>query len=67
MALTDTLKLLKDLGGYASMRQLKIEARKRFPEYSFDQYISRDLKKLEYAHKVTFNEATNMWYLIKNE
>ena len=67
MAISDTLKLLKELGGHATMRELKIESRKRFPEYSFAEYISRDLKKLEYAGKVIFNEATNMWYLIERQ
>jgi hypothetical protein len=64
MAMSDTLKILKDLGGSASIREMKFIARKQFPDYSFAEYISRDLKKLQLAHKVTYNEATNLWYLV---
>jgi hypothetical protein len=64
MAMSDTLKLLRDLGGHATMREMKIAARKAYPDYTFAEYISRDLKKLQLAHKVTYNESTNLWYLV---
>lgn len=67
MAMSDTLSILKQLGGSATIREMKIIARKQFPEYSFAEYISRDLKKLSYSGKVHFNEATNLWYLVKND
>lgn len=65
MAMSDTLQILRTLGGSASIKEMKIIARKQFPEYSFAEYISRDLKKLQSYGKVHYNEATNMWYLIQ--
>ena len=62
--MSDTLKLLKDLGGHATMREMKIAARKQFPDYSFAEYISRDLRKLQSYNKVVFNESVNEWFLI---
>ncbi len=47
MSQEEVYKILKDLGGFATTKEIREEAKRKFPNLSLHMYVYRRLKKLE--------------------
>jgi hypothetical protein len=63
MGMQETMKIIKELGGQASAKEIKQKLRQNYSEYSYAEYLTRDLRKLRHYGKIEFNETTRMWYI----
>ena len=59
----ETMKIIKELGGQASAKEIKQKLRQNYSEHSYAEYLTRDLRKLRHYGKIEFNETTRMWYI----
>ena len=63
MGLKETLEIIQNLGGQADIKEIKQVLRTNFPEYSYAEYVNRDLRRLRSYGKIEYNERTKKWYL----
>ena len=58
-------KILQELGGTATARQISALALKKFPDYTLHNYVYDRLKRLEKWGKVTFDGK--QWIIVKRK
>lgn len=68
MSQEEVYKILKELGGNATTRQIRIRAKEKFPQASLYQYVTNRLQKLEkngYVKRTIENKHT-LWSIISD-
>lgn len=65
----EVYKIIKELGGQATYKQIKQKAKEKFPTLSLFQYIGDRLRKLEKNGYVTHfvnKEGETVWKIIQS-
>ena len=70
MSQDETYKILQELGGFASITQIRDRALEKYPNYLLFTYVTNRLKKLEkkgYVRRVIRKESKGrpFWKIIK--
>jgi uncharacterized membrane protein len=68
MSQEEVYKIIKELGGEATYRQIKQRAKEKFPNSTLWQYVGDRLKKLEkkgYVKKVEINDEI-IWKIVED-
>lgn len=69
MSQEEVYKILKELGGIATQKQIKQRAKEKFPSFSLFQYVGNRLRKLErngYVVSFTSNKGETTWKIIQD-
>lgn len=64
MSQEDVYKILKELGGKATSKQISELARKKFPDQTLYQYVGNRLQKLRTKKVIRYHEG--LWEIIED-
>ncbi len=64
MSQEDVYKILKELGGKATSKQISELARKKFPDRTLYQYVGNRLQKLRTKKVIRYHEG--LWEIIED-
>jgi len=65
MSQQDVFKILKDLGGEATTKQIREMAKKRYPYSTLYSFVTNRLRKLEKRGYVKQDRTKKTWKIVK--
>jgi len=65
MSQQDVFKILKDLGGEATTKQIREMAKKRYPNSTLYSFVTNRLRKLEKWGYVKEDRTKETWKIVK--
>jgi hypothetical protein len=66
MSQSETLEILKGLGGRGKVRDIKQKAKEMYPQYSLYKYIGNQLTRLRVKGDVSYDPVSREWTLVSN-
>jgi uncharacterized membrane protein len=67
MSQEEVLRILKELGGEATTKEIRDLAKKKFPTSTLYSYVTNRLRKLEKWGYVKQDKTKDKWIIIKNK